>query len=249
MHEAKRLATHVAATIFVNPTQFAANEDFGQYPRTLDADMAKCEAAGVNLLFVPDVREMYAPGDSTRVRVSGVADVLCGAVRPGHFDGVATIVTKLFVLAGTCTAVFGKKDYQQLKVIERVASDLKLPIRVVAHPIVREPDGLAMSSRNAYLSAENRRRSCAISRGLSKAWRIFESGERDIDPILDCVRTELAIEHLQLQYAELADADTLELFGGQSRLSERALLAVAAYCDKTRLIDNVVLGEDLDPLQ
>jgi len=201
------------------------------------------------MLFVPDVQEMYAPGDTTRVRVSGVADVLCGAVRPGHFDGVATIVTKLFVLAGTCTAVFGRKDYQQLKVIERVVSDLKLPIRVVGHPIIREPDGLAMSSRNAYLSAENRRRACAISRGLSKAWQIFESGERNVDPILNCVKEELAIEHLKLQYAELAEANSLELFDRQSRLPARALLAVAAYCDKTRLIDNVVLGEDLDPLQ
>jgi pantoate--beta-alanine ligase len=249
MHEAKRLASHVAATIFVNPTQFSANEDFGKYPRTLEADTAKCEAAGVNLLFVPDVNEMYAPGDCTRVRVSGITDVLCGAVRPGHFDGVATIVTKLFVLTGTCTAIFGKKDYQQLKVIEQVVSDLKLPIRVVGHPIVREPDGLAMSSRNAYLSAENRRRSRAISRALSKAWHNFESGERNVLPILEAVRADLGAENLDLQYAELANADTLELCGSLSTLPERALLAVAAYCDGTRLIDNVVLGEDIDPLQ
>ena len=249
MHGAKRLATHVAATIFVNPTQFAENEDFGQYPRTLEADTEKCEAAEVNLLFVPDTHEMYASGDSTRVRVSGLTDVLCGAVRPGHFDGVATIVTKLFVLAGTCTAVFGRKDYQQLKVIERVASDLKLPVKVVGHPIVREPDGLAMSSRNAYLSVENRRRACAISSGLSRAWQLFESGERNRGEVLNCVRAELAVENLKVEYAELADLDTLELYGSQSKLPERALLAVAVYCDSTRLIDNVALGEDPDPLQ
>jgi pantoate--beta-alanine ligase len=248
MHEAKRLATQVAATIFVNPTQFAANEDFGRYPRTLEADTAKCEAAGVDLLFLPEVQEMYAPGDCTSVRISGITNVLCGAVRPGHFDGVATIVTKLFVLAGTCTAVFGKKDYQQLKVIERVVNDLKLPIRIVGHPTLRESDGLAMSSRNAYLSAENRQRACAISRGLSKAWHIFEAGERGVHQIVASVRAELAAENLNLQYAELADVDTLDLYGSQATLPERALLAVAAYCDGTRLIDNIVLGEDQDPL-
>ncbi len=249
MHEAKRLTTHVAATIFVNPTQFAANEDYSKYPRTLEVDTAKCEAAGVSLLFVPDIQEMYAPGDCTRVRVTGITDVLCGAVRPGHFDGVATIVTKLFVLTGTCTAIFGKKDYQQLKVIERVVNDLKLPIRVVGHPTKREPDGLAMSSRNAYLSAENRKRAAAISRGLSKAWHIFESGERGVHLILESVKEELAAQNLKLQYAEIADADTLELYGSKTTLPERALLAVAAICDNTRLIDNVVLGEDFDPLQ
>ncbi len=152
MREAKRITSQVAVTIFVNPTQFAPTEDFGQYPRTLERDLEQCEAAGVNLIFVPSVREMYAPGDSTRVRVSGLTDVLCGAVRPGHFDGVATIVTKLLVLAGTCTAIFGKKDYQQLKVIERLALDLMLPVKVIGYPIVRESDGLAMSSRNSYLS-------------------------------------------------------------------------------------------------
>lgn len=249
MREAKRITSQVAVTIFVNPTQFAPTEDFGQYPRTLERDLEQCEAAGVNLIFVPSVREMYAPGDSTRVRVSGLTDVLCGAVRPGHFDGVATIVTKLLVLAGTCTAIFGKKDYQQLKVIERLALDLMLPVKVIGYPIVRESDGLAMSSRNSYLSLENRQRACAIVKGLSQAWRAFVSGERRAAPILDCVKSAIAAENLKLQYVDLADADTLALWNNESNLPDRALLAAAAYCGNTRLIDNVVLGEDLDPLQ
>ena len=248
MREAKRRTTRVAVTIFVNPTQFGASEDFGQYPRTLERDTAQCAAVGVDLLFVPSVREMYAPDDSTRVRVSGLTDVLCGAVRPGHFDGVATVVTKLFVLAGTCTAVFGRKDYQQLRVIERLALDLMLPVKVIGHPIVREFDGLAMSSRNSYLSVENRQRACAIVRGLSMAWRAFSSGERRAAPLLDCVKSVIAAENLDLQYVDLADAETLKPWNNELELPSRALLAVAAYCGKTRLIDNVVLGEDLDPL-
>ena len=248
MHEAKRLASHVAVTLFVNPTQFSAGEDFTRYPRSLERDAQLCEAAGVSLLFAPSVQEMYLAGDSTRVRVSGLTEVLCGVVRPGHFEGVATIVAKLFGLAGTCTAIFGKKDYQQLKVIERMTRDLMLPVTVVGYPIVREPDGLAMSSRNAYLSPDERQRACAIVRGLSKASLSFSGGERRASAIRACVKSEIAAGDLTPQYIELAEPESLELWGDDSTLPARALLAVAAFCGKTRLIDNIVLGEDDNPL-
>lgn len=249
MKEAQRLCSHVAVTVFVNPTQFGPGEDFTQYPRTLEKDTEQCNAAGVDLLFAPSLHEMYASGDATRVRVSGLTDKLCGATRLGHFEGVATIVTKLFVLTGACTAIFGKKDYQQLKVIQRLARDLKLPVTITPHSIVRESDGLAMSSRNSYLSSENRQRARAIAMGLSKAWRAFSAGERAAAPLLGCVRSELATARLEPQYVELADPETLETWSANSTLPDRALLAVAAFSGSTRLIDNVVLGEDPDPLQ
>jgi pantoate--beta-alanine ligase len=250
MHAAKRLASHVAVTLFVNPTQFSAGEDYGKYPRALERDKQLCEAAGVDLLFVPGVDEMYPDGECTRVRVSGLTEVLCGAVRPGHFEGVATVVAKLFGLAGTCTAVFGKKDYQQLKVIESMTRDLMLAVKVVGHPTVREPDGLAMSSRNAYLSPNERKRACAIVKGLSGAHRAFCNGERRSAVLLDGVRSSIAVDDLTLQYAELADPESLQLWSNSSELPARAraLLAIAACCGTTRLIDNLVLGEDPDPL-
>jgi pantoate--beta-alanine ligase len=248
MREANRLTSHVAVTIFVNPMQFGPNEDYSQYPRTLDQDRALCQAAGVNLLFVPETSEVYPPGDSTRVRVSGLTNAMCGAVRPNHFEGVTTIVTKLFVLAGTCTAVFGRKDYQQLKVIERLVQDLLLPVKIVGYPTLRETDGLAISSRNAYLSPIDRLRACAIVAGLSRAWRTFVVGERRAGHLLACVEQELSAQQLQPQYINLANADTLDLWNDASTLPDRALLAVAAFCGETRLIDNLVLGEDGDPL-
>lgn len=247
VEEAKRRATHVAVTLFVNPTQFSAGEDFGRYPRTLERDLERCEAAGVDLLFVPKVEEMYLPGDATRVRVLGVTDGLCGAFRVGHFEGVATVVAKFFGLAGACTAIFGRKDYQQLKVIERLARDLMLPVTIVGHPIVREPDGLAMSSRNAYLSVDERKRATAIVQGLSGAHRRFTQGERDARVLLDAVKLAIAASGLDLQYAEITDPENLESWSETKTLPDRALLAVAAYCGKTRLIDNLVLGEDPDP--
>ena len=245
---AASLSTHVAVSIFVNPTQFGPNEDFNRYPRTLEKDTECCEAAGARLVFAPSALEMYPVGESTRVSVSGLTAGLCGTSRPGHFDGVATIVTKLFVLAGVCTAVFGKKDYQQLKVIERFAKDLLLPVRIVGHPIVREPDGLALSSRNAYLSAQERAQALGIVRGLSLAFCAFKAGVRQPNSLVEVVAAELERHGLVPQYVSLVDADTLEPLGDRP-VTERALLAVAAMCGRTRLIDNVVLGEDPDPLQ
>jgi pantoate--beta-alanine ligase len=245
---AASLSTHVAVSIFVNPTQFGPNEDFSRYPRTLDKDTECCEAAGAAFVFAPSALEMYPAGESTRVSVAGLTAGLCGALRPGHFDGVATIVTKFFVLAGTCTAVFGKKDYQQLKVIERFAKDLLLPVRIVGHPIVREPDGLALSSRNAYLSAQQRAQALGIVRGLSSAFCAFKAGVRQGKSLVETAAAELARHGLVPQYVSLVNAETLEPLGDRP-VTERALLAVAALCGSTRLIDNVVLGEDPDPLQ
>jgi len=157
--EARARASFVAASVFVNPTQFGPQEDFARYPRTLDRDVELCAGAGADCVFAPAVEAMYPDGELTRVRVEGLSESLCGSTRPGHFEGVATIVAKLFSLAGACVAVFGRKDYQQLKVIERMARDLLYPVEVVGHRTVREPDGLAMSSRNRYLSGDERVRS------------------------------------------------------------------------------------------
>jgi pantoate--beta-alanine ligase len=238
----------VAVSIFVNPTQFGPNEDFNRYPRSLEKDTECCEAAGAAFVFAPSALEMYPAGESTRVSVSGLTAGLCGISRPGHFDGVATIVTKLFVLAGACTAVFGKKDYQQLKVIERFTKDLLLPVRIVGHPIVREPDGLALSSRNAYLSAQERAQALGIVRGLSLAYCAFNAGVRQPKLLVETAAAELDRHGLLPQYVSLVDADTLEPVGDRP-VTERALLAIAALCGRTRLIDNVVLDEDPDPLQ
>lgn len=245
--EAARRADRVAVTIFVNPTQFGPSEDLSRYPRDLEGDLEKCRSRGVALVFAPDVSEMYPKAERTRVRVSGLTDALCGATRPGHFEGVATIVTKLFAIAGPCVAVFGRKDYQQLKVIERMTRDLMLPVDVVGHPIVREADGVALSSRNVYLQGDERQRARAIPRGLAQAVARFEAGERRVSEIVDTVVQSVESAELRLDYATLADADSIEPFAPDALLGGRALLAVAAFCGKTRLIDNVVLGEDPAP--
>jgi pantoate--beta-alanine ligase len=176
--DARRRAGKVAVTIFVNPTQFGANEDFGRYPRSLEADTELCREAGANIVFTPEVADMYSGGERTRVHVAGLTDGLCGPFRPGHFDGVATIVAKLCSVAGPALAVFGRKDYQQLAVVRRMAADLLLPVTVVGHPTVRDPDGLALSSRNAYLSAEERMRALSLPRALSTVVGAHPRGER-----------------------------------------------------------------------
>ena len=170
--EARARATEVALTIFVNPTQFGPNEDFARYPRTLEQDLALCREAGVSHVFAPEASEMYPKGERTRVQVSGLTAALCGPHRPDHFDGVTTIVSKLFAVTGECVAVFGRKDYQQLKVIERMTRDLLLPVEIVGLRTLRDADGLALSSRNAYLTAEER------ERALSHPTRADGRGER-----------------------------------------------------------------------
>ena len=245
---ARRRSSSVAVSIFVNPTQFGPNEDFSRYPRTFERDCELCRERGVEHVFAPAVAEMYPPGEQTRVSVRSLTDGLCGARRPGHFDGVATIVSKLFLASGPCSAVFGRKDYQQLKVIQRLARDLLFPIEVVGEPTVREPDGLAMSSRNAYLGADERERARAIPAALSLALRRFESGERRAGELRAPVVRALEDAGLRVDYVEVRGPDELESIADSSGVGERALLALAAFAGSTRLIDNVVLGEDRPPL-
>jgi pantoate--beta-alanine ligase len=241
---ARGYAERVAVSIFVNPTQFGPNEDFAKYPRNLERDVELLRSAGADLVLAPSADEMYPAGEKTRVRVSALSEHLCGPFRPGHFEGVATVVTKLFAIAGPCTAVFGRKDYQQLKIIERLARDLLLPVQVVGHATVRDSDGLALSSRNAYLSSEERGRALAIPRALRGAGLAFQAGERRAGALIEPVRVALAAAGLRLDYAEIADADELFPLGSGAALGARALIAIAAFCGTTRLIDNLVLGED-----
>jgi len=238
----------VAVSIFVNPTQFGKNEDYSRYPRTLEADLAKCREAGVNLVFAPSVEEMYPPGSETRVNVGPLALPLCGEHRPGHFEGVATIVAKLFALAAPCIAVFGKKDYQQLRVITHMARDLFFPVEIVPHPTVREEDGVALSSRNTYLSPSERERARAIPRALAQAAKVFEEGERDPVRLRAVAHDVVAPVADSIDYVSIVDADTLLSFEPGAKVGERALIALAIRIGTTRLIDNMVLGEDAPPV-
>jgi pantoate--beta-alanine ligase len=239
-------ADAVAVTIFVNPTQFGPNEDFTRYPRDLASDLAACAAEEVALVFAPEPKEMYPAGDATRVRVARLSEGLCGKSRPGHFEGVATIVAKLFALAGPCTAIFGRKDYQQLKVVERLARDLLLPVNVLGHPTQRDTDGLALSSRNRFLGADERETALAVPRALATAAAAFEAGERDPGRLVAAAAEVLGASALKRDYLELLDAEELsplrgDIVGGQ------AALFIAAYAGNTRLIDNHVLGADDPP--
>jgi len=246
--EAQKRSHEVAVTIFVNPTQFGPNEDFARYPRALERDLELCRSAGAAHVFAPDASEMYAPSERTRVRVSGLAEALCGPFRPGHFDGVTTIVSKFFALAGACVAVFGRKDYQQLKVIERMTRDLLLPVEIVGYPTLRDADGLALSSRNAYLSSPERVRALSIPHALAVAARAFLSGERQVGALRKSALSSLAEAGIRLDYATLADPEELTPFPDEALLSGRALFAIAGFVGQTRLIDNLVLGEDPAPI-
>ncbi|MEM9034617.1 MAG: pantoate--beta-alanine ligase [Actinomycetota bacterium] len=237
--EAARSTTDVVVvSIFVNPLQFAANEDLGAYPRDLDADVARCEAAGVDLVFAPSVDEMYPVGEvATTVTVGGVSEVLEGASRPTHFAGVATVVAKLFSIVGTCSAFFGEKDFQQLAVVRRMAADLSLAVDVVGCPIVREPDGLAMSSRNVYLDPDERAVAPVLQRALQAGRALIESGERDPAVVEAAMRELVEAEPLpELDYLVAVDAATLrrpEVLSGEVRLLGAMRLG------RPRLIDNV----------
>lgn len=240
----RRRCDHIIATIFVNPLQFGPNEDFDRYPRMLEADVEACRAAGVDTVFAPARDAMYPPGFCSSVVVEGLTEPLEGKFRPGHFRGVTTIVAKLFALAGASTAIFGRKDYQQWKIIERMAHDLDLPVEVVGAPIVREQGGLALSSRNRYLSTDERERALGIVTGLRAAARAFEGGERDPRALeaIACAPIEERFD--RIDYVAVVDADRLVPIKGPI---DRAVLAVAAHVGRTRLIDNVVLGEDPVP--
>jgi len=226
-------------SIFVNPTQFGEGEDFDAYPRDLDADAALLEAAGVDVLFAPTVTVMYPDGAVTTVDPGPTGTVLCGASRPGHFTGVATVVTKLLSIVGPDVAFFGEKDYQQLKVIERVAADLDLPTRIVGCPIVREPDGLALSSRNRYLTSEQRAAALVLSRSLARAVERVAAGETDATALCrDLAEAVASQPGVTIDYAAIVDAETLACV---TELRRECRALVAARVGTARLIDNVAL--------
>ncbi|WP_439373290.1 pantoate--beta-alanine ligase [Bradyrhizobium sp. DASA03120] len=237
--EASRAQCDVTVvSIFVNPTQFGPTEDLSTYPRDFLRDEKLCRDAGVAIVFAPEEREIYPAQFETFVEPGELAKSLCGAFRPGHFRGVATVVCKLFNMVRPDIAFFGQKDFQQCAVVRRMALDLNLPIEIVTVPTVREPDRLAMSSRNRYLNKEERRRALSISRGLLAAEAEFRVGERNCEKLIAIARQHLD-EVDRLQYLELVDADTLEPASGP--LSHPAALCAAAYVGSTRLIDNVIL--------
>jgi pantoate--beta-alanine ligase len=240
VRHARARADVVILTIFVNPTQFGPNEDLSRYPRDEVGDLAKARPAGIDLAFCPPAEAMYPPGAQTFVEVRELQRPLCGASRPGHFAGVATIVSKLFHITQPHLAVFGQKDYQQLAIIRRMVRDLDFAIEIDGVPIVREPDGLALSSRNAYLSKEQRVAALSLSRGLAAAEAAVKAGERSAAAIVAAARAPIEAAPLaRIDYVELRDADDLTAV---DQLARRAVLAVAAFVGTTRLIDNRVLG-------
>lgn len=240
-------AGFVVCSIFVNPTQFGPNEDLAKYPRDLAGDVAKLGDT-VDVVFAPEPTAMYVAGEKTRVRVDDLTAHLCGPHRPGHFEGVTTIVAKLFAIVGPSIAIFGKKDYQQLAVLRRMAKDLFFPIEVIGAPLIRESDGLAMSSRNAYLSKEERERALGLSSGLRDAAHAFAKGERNVGVLRTLARNKIEPIATSVDYVTIADADAITPLDDAAKAPERVLLAVAARVGTTRLIDNVVLGEDPPPV-
>lgn len=229
----------VAASIFVNPMQFAPGEDFAKYPRTFAEDCAKLDAAGVEMLFAPSAEEMYPAAASTFVEVAGVGDRLDGASRPGHFRGVATVVAKLFNIAAPDRAYFGQKDAAQIAVLRAMVRDLDIPVQIVVCPIVREADGLAMSSRNRYLSVGERQRALLLHRALQAAAAQLHRGETNSDRLQSAMLAVFATEpQVRLDYAEVVDASTLLAL---EAATEGALIAVAAWVGSTRLIDNLLV--------
>jgi pantoate--beta-alanine ligase len=239
---AKAQCDAVAVSIFVNPTQFGPAEDLSKYPRQFDRDCQLLEEEGVEILFAPSVEEIYPNSNDqvTWVVVEGLSEKLDGRSRPGHFRGVTTVVSKLFHIIEPEAAFFGQKDAAQLAVIRRMVHDLNFPVEIVACPIVREPDGLAMSSRNAYLNREERGRALVLQRSLQRAQQEFQAGERIAAKLISGGKEVFAREPLvRLDYFEIVDPDTLDPV---ERISQKTLVAVAAYVGATRLIDNVVLG-------
>lgn len=235
---AECLAT--AVSIFVNPTQFAPTEDLARYPRDLDRDLELLDTAGIDLVFVPEAGEMYPPGFDLSIAVGGVTEGLEGAVRPGHFAGVATVVAKLFNITQPTRAYFGQKDAQQSVVIRKLVRDLNMPVEVIIAPTVREPDGLALSSRNSYLTPAQRAVAPAIYRGLSAAKALFDAGERDAETLRDAARRVIEAEpQFTVDYMSVADADTLRELDS---VEGRALASAAVRLGTTRLIDNLLLG-------
>jgi pantoate--beta-alanine ligase len=234
-------APTVVATIFVNPAQFGPAEDLSRYPRDLPGDLKKCEEAGANLVFAPDAAEIYPPGFQTQVEAGALAAPMEGEKRPGHFRGVCTVVAKLFALSRADAAFFGEKDFQQLRVIERMARDLNFATEVVGRPIVREKDGLALSSRNGYLSAEERERATALWSSLAAVRSAFRGGEHDVARLEEVARAVLSASGVRIDYAEVREPAELQR---PLRADGASRLFLAAFLGKTRLIDNGALGEN-----
>jgi pantoate--beta-alanine ligase len=237
---ARQRCGSVVVSIFVNPTQFGPHEDYGRYPRTFDADCALAGAEGADIIFAPSVEELYPPGAATFVEVEGLSSRLDGRSRPGHFRGVATVVSKLLIAAEADLAFFGQKDGAQVAVVRRMVEDLRLPAKIVVCPIVREPDGLAMSSRNAYLSAEERRQALVLSRAVRHVESLAASGERHRDALIAAARGHFAAQPaVRVDYIELVNWDTLLPV---ETASPGTLFAVAAWVGATRLIDNTIIA-------
>jgi len=241
MRMAKKISDHLIISLFVNPAQFGQGEDLDKYPKDMERDKTLARAVGVECIFAPSVEEMYPEGYSTYVNVENITNVLCGVSRPHHFRGVATIVAKLFNIIEPDIAVFGEKDFQQLAVIKQLVKDLNMNVRVVGHPTIREPDGLAMSSRNAYLRVDERKKSLILNKSLHLARNLFAEGVRDASKIRDSVKKMISSEEgCDIDYVEVVDPERLSPI---RTIEDKALIALAVRIGSTRLIDNTVLGE------
>jgi len=242
MREGRRQGGFLVTSIFVNPAQFGAGEDFAAYPRDLERDAEIAAAAGVDMIFAPSSAAMYPPGYQTYTEVERLSLPLCGANRPGHFRGVTTVVNKLFNIVQPHAALFGRKDYQQLAIIRRMVIDLNIPVEIIGMPIVREADGLAMSSRNSYLSPGERRSALCLCRSLDVARVLYRQGERDCGALRERVMAVIGAEPAaNVEYVELKDGDSLE---DVREADDGTLLALAVRIGRTRLIDNCILGEE-----
>ena len=239
VRDGKRRGDRLVVSLFVNSAQFGPQEDYASYPRDFDRDRKLLEREGVDVLFNPSAEEMYPAGHQTYVEAGKLGEQLCGAFRPGHFRGAATVVAKLVNIVQPHGAIFGVKDYQQIQVIRRMARDLNLDVEIVGHPTVRAPDGLALSSRNSYLSDAERQAALSLHRALNQAEALALAGERARGPILDVARAEIEKEPLaRIQYAKLCHPETL---ADVEKIESEAVLALAVFVGKTRLIDNTVL--------
>lgn len=235
----RKTCDYTVASIFVNPLQFGPNEDFAKYPRQLETDYARLEAAGVDLVFVPQAEEMYPPGNQTIVEVPKLAELWEGPIRPGHFRGVATVVMKLFQIVQPDAAFFGQKDFQQAAILRRMVTDLNVPVEIVVCPTVRESDGLAMSSRNVYLNPNQREAATVLSQALFAANRLVEQGEQQVEPLLGVMQNVFLTQpEVEIEYACIADPETLEPI---EQIDQSAVALVAAKVGSTRLIDNLLL--------
>ncbi|MCX5802408.1 MAG: pantoate--beta-alanine ligase [Proteobacteria bacterium] len=238
---ARRLIDVVVVSIFVNPAQFGPKEDFSKYPRDLQRDMKLLEKEHTDIVFFPEDKDMYPEGYSTYIQVKGLEDYLCGKTRAGHFVGVATVVAKLLNIVKPHLAVFGQKDYQQIRVIQRMVKDLNMDIEIIPHPTLREKDGLAMSSRNTYLSPTERERALLIYRAIKKVEEIFKEGQRGAPVLKEKVKRVLSSKNgIDIKYISICNTDTLEEV---DQIKDKALLAIACRIGRTRLIDNTILME------